>query len=399
MEFKELGIIEPILKSIEEQNFEAPTEVQEKAIPLAMEGKDIIAGSATGSGKTLAFSAGIIANTTRGKGIQALILDPTRELAIQSAKAIAMFSKYKPLNIVTVYGGVNISTQMEELHDADIVIGTPGRVLDHLSRGTMDLSKCKTLVLDEADRMVDMGFIDDVEHIISQCPEKRQTLLFSATISDDINRVKAKYMNDPIKISAGSQVDPSKLTQMYYDIAENLKFSLLVHLLHNENSGLVMVFCNTRRTTDFVEKNLRKNNVEATALHGGLTQARRNKIMETFHSNKVHVLIATDVAARGLDIQGVTHIYNYNIPNDAKQYIHRIGRTARAGKEGKAVSLISDRDHENFSRLFRDYDLDIPKQEMPHFERARVVRTDMDGDRNGRSHHQRRPNNNNQRRY
>ncbi len=383
MKFEELGMIEPILKAIKEKNFEQPTEIQEKTIPLVIAGKDVIGGSATGSGKTLAFATGIIQNSTQGEGIQALILDPTRELAMQSAEALKEFSKYKKLKITTIYGGVSITPQMYNLETADVVIGTPGRILDHLSRGTMDLSNVKTLVLDEADRMLDMGFVDDVEKIMQACPKEKQTLLFSATISEELLRIQNKYMNDPVKVSAISHVDPTKLTQVYYDVPENMKFSLLAHLLKGESRGLVMVFCNTRSTTDFVEKNLKVNGIHATAIHGGLTQARRTKIMELFHSKTAQVLICTDVAARGLDIPGVTHVYNYNIPNDTTQYIHRVGRTARAGEEGKAVSLISERDYDNFSRLFRDFDVTIPKQERPQVERVKIVRTQERREKSG----------------
>ena len=369
--FEELGINESILKTLE--GFEKPTEVQEKAIPLVLQGKDVIAGAATGSGKTLAFGSGIIQNSEKGKGIQSLILTPTRELAEQIARAIKQFSKFKPLTIAAVYGGVAINPQMDKLQIADVVVGTPGRILDHIGRNTINLGNVKILVLDEADQMLDMGFIDDVERIIKSCPTNRQTLMFSATIPTDIERLVHKYMKSPVKVSAVAYVDPKKLKQVYYDVQANMKFSLLAHLLKHEKGGLVMVFCNTRKTTDFVAKNLNKNDVDAHAIHGGLTQSRRNSILEKFHSKKVYVMVCTDVAARGLDIQGVSHIYNYDIPKESKQYIHRIGRTARAGKEGKAVNLISYNDHDNFSRVMRDCNVQIEKQDMPKVERAQVV--------------------------
>lgn len=369
--FKQLGIIEPILKTLVE--FEKPTEIQEKTIPLVLKGKDVIAGSATGSGKTLAFGSGIIQNSEKGRGIQALILTPTRELAIQIAKAIRQFSKFKPLTIATIYGGVAIGPQMDKLKIADVVVGTPGRVLDHIGRRTINLRNVKTFVLDEADRMLDMGFIEDVEQIIRACPKQRQTLMFSATIPPDIERLVHKYMKSPVKVSAIAHVDPTKLRQVYYEVKENLKFSLLAHLLKHEKKGLVMVFCNTRRTTDFVANNLNQNNIESQSIHGGLTQARRNSIMEKFHSKTVFVLVCTDVAARGLDIPGVSHIYNYDIPKESKQYIHRIGRTARAGKEGEAINLLSSRDHDNFSRVLKDYSVNIIKKDTPSVERAKVI--------------------------
>lgn len=370
--FRKLGIIEPVLKSIKEENFEIPTEIQEKSIPVVLAGKDVIAGAATGSGKTLAFASGIIKNSERGKGIQALILTPTRELAEQNANALKKFSKYKPLEIIAIYGGLSINPQIRGLRTADIVIGTPGRILDHIERGTIELSNVKILVLDEADRMLDMGFIDDVEKIIRECPIKRQTLLFSATISADISRLARKYMKDPVKVSAESYVDPKKLTQIYYDVPDNLKFSLLVHLLKHEKSGLVMVFCNTKRNTDFVANNLKFSGIDALPIHGGFSQEKRNMAMRQFHTKKAHVLICTDVAARGLDIKGVSHVYNYDAPGDSKQYIHRIGRTARAGKEGIAINIISTRDHDNFRRVLSDRSINITKAELPEVERVRI---------------------------
>ena len=242
-EFRKLGISQPILRVIEEEMFEKPSEIQEKSIPLVLSGKNVIAGSATGSGKTLAFGSGIIQNCERGKGLQALVLTPTRELAQQESEALKKFSKYQDLNIIPVYGGVAINPQIDKLRTTDVVVGTPGRILDHMQRKTMRLSEVKILVLDEADRMFDMGFLDDVEKIIHACPREKQMLLFSATITHDVDRLWKRYMRDAVKVSAEAYVDPAKMTQVYYNVADNLKFSLFVHLLKGEHSGLVMVFC------------------------------------------------------------------------------------------------------------------------------------------------------------
>lgn len=371
--FRRLGILENILKVIKEEKFEKPSEIQEKSIPLILAGKDVIGGSETGSGKTLAFGAGIIQKSERKRGIQAVILTPTRELAEQIKREIKKFSKHKQLEVIAVYGGVAINPQIHKLRDAEVVVGTPGRMLDHIQRGTIDLRNVKIMVLDEADRMLDMGFIDDVERIIGQCPKERQTLLFSATIPPDLAQLSRKYMKDPVKISAGVNVDPKKLKQVYYDVPDNLKFSLLVHLLKHEKSVLVMVFCNSRKTVDFVTNNLRGAGVDAQATHGGFSQAQRDRAMNEFHSQKAHVLVCTDVAARGLDIKGVSHVYNYDIPKESKQYIHRIGRTARAGKEGIAINILSNRDHENFDRVLRDNDVQIPREQTPDMEKARIT--------------------------
>ncbi len=371
-QFKRLGLTEPILRVIGEKGFDEPTEIQRRSVPLVTEGKDVIGGSATGSGKTLAFAAGIIKFCERGKGIQSLILTPTRELAEQIRKALIEFSKYKPLEIISVYGGVAINPQIEGLKSADVVVGTPGRVLDHIGRNTVNFRNVRILVLDEADRMLDMGFIDDVERIIRQCPRERQTLLFSATIPPDVAELAKRYMRDPIKISAVTYVDPRKLRQVYYDVPDNIRFSLLVHLLKNEKSGLVMVFCNTRSNVDFVANNLKANGVDAEAIHGGLTQDRRSRIMDKFNGGDLCVLVCTDVAARGLDIEGVSHVYNYDIPDESKQYIHRIGRTARAGKNGKAISILAQKDHDNFRRVIRDHGIDAERGEAPYVERVEI---------------------------
>jgi len=372
-EFRKLGISQPILRVIEEEMFEKPSEIQEKSIPLVLSGKNVIAGSATGSGKTLAFGSGIIQNCERGKGLQALVLTPTRELAQQESGALKKFSKYQDLNIIPVYGGVAINPQIDKLRTADVVVGTPGRILDHMQRKTMRLSEVKILVLDEADRMFDMGFLDDVEKIIHACPREKQMLLFSATITHDVDRLWKRYMRDAVKVSAEAYVDPTKMTQVYYNVADNLKFSLFVHLLKGEHSGLVMVFCNTRRNVDFVVNNVNMNGLEAIAIHGGFSQDKRSKVIEQFHSKDVHVLVCTDVAARGLDIKGVSHIYNYDLPNDAKEYIHRIGRTARAGEEGKIINLLCHKDWDNFTRILRSNpELDIFKEHAPYVKNAKI---------------------------
>lgn len=366
--FRKLGIQDSIIKVLPELHIQEPTEIQEKSIPLILQGKDVIAGSATGSGKTLAFSSGIIHTVQPGKGIQSLVLTPTRELAEQVSQALKVFSRGTRLNTVVIYGGVAIGPQMRDLTRADVVIGTPGRILDHVNRRTINLTQVSILVLDEADRMFDMGFKHDVEQIIRCCPEKRQTLCFSATLSQDVTHFSQRYMHHPVKVAVECYVDPKQLTQVYYDIHDRLKFSLLAHLLQQEHPGLVIVFCNSRRAVEMVTKNLKLNHVNAHAIHGGFSQAKRNSIMEQVHAKRVYVLVCTDVAARGLDIKGVSHVYNYDLPIDSKQYIHRIGRTARAGKAGKAVNLLSPRDHDNFQRILRENEVRIPREELPEIK-------------------------------
>ncbi len=370
--FKKLGLNDTILRSLAEHGFITPTEIQTKSIPIVIARKDVIARAATGSGKTLAFGSGIIQNITRGKGLQALILTPTRELAEQNAEELRKFSKYKPLRIVKIYGGVPINPQIHKVRSADIVVGTPGRLLDHMERRTISLRNIDTVVLDEADRMLDMGFLPDVQKIIGACPLERQTLLFSATVSGGVSSLARKYMKNPQEVFVKSFVDPSKLEQIYYDIPHNMKFSLLVHLLKNEDSKLVMIFCNTRHIVDSIADNLQQHGINAIPIHGGLAQSKRKKTLGKFHSQESQVLVCTDVAARGLDIPHVSHIYNYDIPKESSQYIHRIGRTARAGKDGKVINILSDADHMNFRKVMNENVGKITRVEKPYVERVRL---------------------------
>ncbi|MGV8142056.1 MAG: DEAD/DEAH box helicase [Candidatus Pacearchaeota archaeon] len=384
MEFSKLGLSQEMLAVIESAGFSEPSDIQEKAIPLVLAGKDVLGSSATGSGKTLAFGAGIIEKIQPGKGIKALVLTPTRELAEQVGRNLEKFSQYKKIEVCVIYGGVSIEPQKTALRHADIVVGTPGRILDHLRNDSLNLAHLKYLILDEADRMLDMGFIDDVVTIIEQCPKERQTLLFSATISQDIQRISKHYMNEPVFIESESQVDPSKLKQVYYDTPSNLKFSMLVHLLKEEKSGLVMVFCNTRRNADYVVHNLQRNGLDAIAIHGGLAQNKRSRVLEEFHSAKALILVCTDVAARGLDIKNVSHVYNFDVPKTSTEYIHRIGRTARAGKEGIAITIVSQRDYDSFRKVLSDPSLNIVQQEMPEIQSIPVRFREEASDRDNR---------------
>jgi ATP-dependent RNA helicase DeaD len=373
--FRKLGICEEVLKVLNELKFEKPSEIQEKSVPLVVAGKDVIACASTGSGKTLAFGSGIVQNVIAGKGVQAIVLTPTRELAQQVKENLQVFSRYKKLNVCEVYGGVSYNPQVRDIRNSEVVVGTPGRILDHLNQRTLDLSKISILVLDEADRMLDMGFIKDIRKIISYCNKVRQTLLFSATINSEISSISRDFMNSPVEVAAEKNVDPSKLKQIYYDVPDYDKFSLLTHLVKNDKSQLVMVFCNTKRNADFIAYNLKHNGIKALAIHGGHSQNKRSDTMDQFKDMSFHVLVCTDVAARGLDIKNVSHVYNYDSPAESSQYIHRIGRTARAGKEGIAITILGSRDYENFTPIKREHP-EIELGELPVFEKAIMERKD-----------------------
>lgn len=378
--FKDLGLIEPLLRFCEAEEFVRPTEIQEKAIPHVLAGKDVIGEASTGSGKTLAFSTAIIQQITKGKGVQALVVTPTRELALQVAEMIRDLSKYisKRPHVTTVYGGVSINPQIDNLRKTDVVVGTPGRLIDHIQRRTLKLKNVKVLVLDECDRLLDMGFIPDVERIVKEIPTERQTLLFSATIPFDVIELAQKYMVNPVEVTAEPFVDPKKLKQYYYGpMNSSQKFSLLVHLLKkNKTARLSLIFSNTRRYSDFISKNLNKNGIKSTVLHGGLSQHERQKRLMNFQKEGIKILVATDVAARGLDIPGVTHVYNYDLPENKKQYIHRIGRTARAGEEGKAITMVNQQDTEDFIHFLRGFKGNLQKIELPRFKSVHVERQD-----------------------
>lgn len=362
--FKDFNFSKNLASAIDRLGFTVPTEIQEKAIPLIIDGKDVVGESATGSGKTLAFGAGVIEYVKPKGGVQALILVPTRELAEQVTKEIKTLSNGK-LRLIAIYGGVSINPQMDALRSSEIVVATPGRLMDHMERKTIDLSRVSMLVLDEADRMLDMGFVDDIERILRACPKQRQSLFFSATFPSQIQSLIKKYMVNPAKVKVRNQVDPKLLKQEYYDVKRNMKLSLLVHLIKEEKSNNIMVFCNTRQTTDLIVNNLIINKVKAAAIHGGFTQSSRLKVLDNFKVGKIKTLVCTDVAARGIHVDSVSHVYNYDVPKDPNDYIHRIGRTARAGSDGKVINLISEVDHDNFSKIFRNYDFNISKVQLP----------------------------------
>lgn len=371
--FRDLGLSEETLGVLKKQGIVEPTEIQSKAIPFVLEGQDVIASSSTGSGKTLAFASALTEKIIPNGKIQSIILAPTRELAEQVTDAIRLFAN-KRFKLVSVYGGVPIENQINKIKKSDIVVGTPGRILDHLNRRSLSLKDVKILVLDEFDRMLDMGFQKDVDKIIKEVPKERQTLLFSATTAG-VEYLLDKYTKNAIEITTKSYVDHSKLEQVYYDVPDGLKFSLLVHLLKEEKSNLVMVFCSTRRNADFVVTNLNNLGIQAKAIHGGLDQKKRIRTLGEFHKDTgLNIIVCTDVAARGLDIKNVTHVYNFDIPGEPSDYIHRIGRTARAGSEGKAINILASRDYEKFSDVINQKNIKIDEMELPYIKKVDIIK-------------------------
>ncbi|MEF8879927.1 MAG: DEAD/DEAH box helicase [Candidatus Thermoplasmatota archaeon] len=375
MNFNDLKINFRLKEKAKEMGFEELTPIQDKCIPEILKEKDVVGQAETGSGKTLAFVIPILNKIEKDGDIQALVLTPTRELCIQVADVFKDFGEKMGITTTSIYGGVKIGPQIRDITKSQIVVATPGRLLDHVNRKTIGFNGLKFFVLDETDRMLDMGFIDDVEKIIRNVPKDRRTLMFSATISDNVYSVAKKHLKNPEFFRTKSCVETDRLNQVYYDIYEHKdKFSLLVHLLKNSTPGLAIVFCATRKETGIVARNLRRQNINASAVHGGMSQNKRLKSLYKLKKEKTDVLVATDVAARGLDIKNVTHVYNYDVPETPKQYIHRVGRTARAGEDGDAVTLLTRRDHENFRRVQSDDKLEIERAEFPQFNKVPFFR-------------------------
>jgi len=374
MRFEELDIDKSLKDTAKDLGFEELTEIQEKCIPDILKGRDVVGQAETGSGKTIAFALPMLNDIFPEEGIQALILTPTRELCVQVAGVFKDFGDPLGIRVASIYGGVSINPQIDEIPRANVIVGCPGRILDHIHRKTLEFPDLKFLVLDEADKMFEMGFIEDVQEIIDHTPKDIQTIMFGATISNDIYLIMERYLQDPAVIRTKDLVDATKLKQTCYDLAgPREKFSLLAHLLKHETPGLALVFCATRTEADFIARNLRAQGVNASAIHGGMSQAKRLDSLERLRDQRTDVLVATDVAARGLDIKNVTHVYNYDVSDSTKGYIHRIGRTARAGEDGDAVTLLTPRDHDNFRNVRSGADFDIKVREPPAFEMLNLM--------------------------
>ncbi|MFH1107450.1 MAG: DEAD/DEAH box helicase [Candidatus Micrarchaeota archaeon] len=344
MGFDKLGISPDILKAVHDAGFTEPTAIQEQAIPVMLQGLDVIAQAQTGTGKTAAFAVTILQTLKPAKNTEALVLVPTRELAMQVVEEFKLLGRHSPHSILAVYGGENIERQIRELQKgAQVVVGTPGRIIDHLERRTLNLSHAKIVVLDEADRMLDMGFIDDVKLILSHTAAHKQTLLFSATMPQQIIDLSRQSMVDPQVIKTSEdKLTVDNVLQLYVGVDGRDKISALTALLRLKKPSRTIIFTRTKYGADNLHYSLERQGFHSIALHGNLTQAKREKSLDDFRRREGTVLVATDIAARGLDIDDVALVVNYNIPEEPMTYVHRIGRTARAGKEGEAVSFATN---------------------------------------------------------
>lgn len=345
--FNELGISEPIMKAIEKMGFEESTPIQTETIPLAMQGNDVIGQAQTGTGKTAAFGIPMIEKIDqKQRKIQGLVVAPTRELAIQVAEEINRLAKFAGVRALAVYGGQQMTRQIRALKDGpQIVVATPGRLLDHMRRKTVRIDMVQTVVLDEADEMLNMGFIDDIRDILKGIPEEHQTLLFSATMPKGIRDIATHLMKNPKEIKVKTkEMTVENINQFFVEIPEKFKFDTLTNHIDINAPELAIVFSRTKKRVDEITEGLQARGFRAEGIHGDLTQGKRMSVLNKFKSGRVEVLVATDVAARGLDISGVTHIYNFDIPQDPESYVHRIGRTGRAGRTGEAISFITPRE-------------------------------------------------------
>ena len=378
--FTDFGLKDEIMKAIERMGFVEATPVQVETIPIIMTGRDVIAQAQTGTGKTAAFGIPILETLTQGVKPFSLVLVPTRELGAQVSEELKKLSYFMDdVRVLAVYGGKSIDDQIDALRKGvDIVVGTPGRVIDHLRRGTLQLNEIAVLVLDEADRMLDMGFIEDIEYIVSKTKTPRQTMLFSATIPPGLRDIASKHMTDPETVMIGEeQIILPTTKQVYFNIERRNKIWALCRVL-DAYKPKAMVFAQTKVMVDIVAKRLFSYGYRVSSLHGDLTQARREKVLQEFRDNKTTILVATDVAARGLDIDGVTHVINYDIPEDPEIYVHRIGRTGRAGKEGIAITFITSQEIHLLKKINEFGITEISREEVPESGRKDVVHKVMD---------------------
>lgn len=393
MSFETLGLSKELLKAIKEQGYDKPTPIQKQAIPVILEKKDVLAGAQTGTGKTAGFTLPMLellhrAKPTKGHHVKALILTPTRELAAQVGESVELYGKHLPFKSTVIFGGVKINPQITKLKNGvDIVIATPGRLLDHLSQKTIDLSHVSFLILDEADRMLDMGFINDIKKILAILPKQRQNLLFSATYSDEIKKLSDRLLNAPTLIEvARANISSEIVKQTIYLVDCERKRELLTHLINEGKWKQVLVFTRTKHGANRLSAQLEKDGITSAAIHGNKSQNARTKALDDFKKGEVRVLVATDIAARGIDIDQLPHVVNFELPNVSEDYVHRIGRTGRAGNEGEAISLVCVDEHEFLANIEKLIKKDIQKIALKGFKpdpSIKAVPVSMGGNRGG----------------
>jgi ATP-dependent RNA helicase RhlE len=379
MPFKSFGLSDPLVQGILATGYIAPTEIQSQVIPFAIEGRDIIGCAQTGTGKTAAFVLPILnrlshEKSTKKKGVKSLIITPTRELAAQIEQAIIGYGRFLHIRTLAVYGGVSIKGQLIALRrGVDIVVATPGRLMDHMQRRSIDLKCIEVLVIDEADRMFDMGFINDVRKIISALPKDRQTMLFSAIISSEVKALAAGIQKHPKIIQVGQQHNPIEtITQHIYPVVKEQKIDLLLHMLQNWQMYSVLVFSRTKHGADKIYRRLERAGVVSVAIHSGRTQGQRERALDGFKRGKYQVMVATDIAARGIDVEGISHVINFDVPAFAEDYIHRIGRTGRATATGDAITFVSREEHKYLYQIEKFIGRQLDAEKCPGFNYTKI---------------------------
>jgi len=396
MTFNDLGLNKLLLKAIAEQGYEKPTPIQEQAIPVILQRKDVLAGAQTGTGKTAGFTLPMLELLLRSKQqdskhhVKALVLTPTRELASQVQDNIYNYAKHTPYKSTVIFGGVKINPQIVALRKGiDIVVATPGRLLDHISQKTINLSKVDFLILDEADRMLDMGFVNDIKKIMEVLPKERQTLLFSATYSEDIKKLSNKFLKSPTLIEvARANTSSETVAQAIYHVDKTRKRELLTQLINEGEWKMVLVFTRTKHGANRLSEQLATDGITSAAIHGNKSQNARTKALEDFKKGKVRVLVATDIAARGIDIDHLPHVVNYELPNVSEDYVHRIGRTGRAGNKGEAISLVCVDEDDFLASIEKLIKKDIPKVWLKGFKPDPSIKAEpinMGGNRGARN--------------
>lgn len=376
--FEDMDLSKQMLKALLQASYETPTPVQAGVIPAALDGVDVIGQARTGTGKTASFVIPILEDLLpkrEAPDTQALILVPTRELAVQVRDEVVKLSSTRRVNCVALYGGKPIRGQIEKLKEgAQVVVGTPGRVLDHIARGTLKLGDVWCVVLDEADRMLDIGFRPDIERILRKCPEDRQTLLLSATVPPPILRLAQRYMHDPISLDFSSgDIAVETIEQFYFTVDHDRKFDLLVRLLARENPRQAIIFCRTKRGVDRLVRRLSKNYKSVDCIHGDLAQGARDRVMRTFRDEKLQILVATDVVGRGIDVSTISHIINFDLPAFCDDYVHRVGRTGRMGREGVAYSFVCSDEGPQLTRIEERINLLLKRDEIEGFKGSAPV--------------------------